>query len=158
MGWGGQQVWLERFLGSCLGAAGMWVLLRCVCNRGAASCLVCTPPPLSIQLPDPPVGTSAMSQTLVVSWGCAWGHAAALGALVAVAVLAAQGLVEVSQETLAWLPGQGVRLEARRRCKLAGNSRFVPLGQLDGATIHEVGAGAGGREGRGGRKEGMNAG
>jgi len=73
-----------------------------------------------------------------MSWKWHWAQAAALAALVALAVELLQGLVEVSCETLTFTPGQGVRLEARRRSRLNEQARVVPLSRLDCAIIHEV--------------------
>lgn len=45
---------------------------------------------------------------------------------------------QVYQETLVWLPGKGVLLQARRRCGYKGQARALKMERLEGATIHEV--------------------
>ncbi|KAL4443707.1 hypothetical protein ABPG75_011444 [Micractinium tetrahymenae] len=71
------------------------------------------------------------------NWGMTWEQAGPLGAAIALCVLLLQGFIEVHQESLAWLPGKGVLLQARRRCRFKEQTRAVPLARLDGATIHE---------------------
>ncbi len=93
-------------------------------GRSTRALLLCTPPD--------------SMQAVVMSWKWHWAQAAALAALVALAVELLQGLVEVSCETLTFTPGQGVRLEARRRSRLNEQARVVPLSRLDCAIIHEV--------------------
>lgn len=73
-----------------------------------------------------------------MNWRWSWAQAAALAAAIALAVQLLQGLVEVSCETLTFTPGQGVRFEARRRCRLNQQTRVVPCSRVDCAIIHEV--------------------
>ncbi|KAL4447202.1 hypothetical protein ABPG77_007235 [Micractinium sp. CCAP 211/92] len=80
---------------------------------------------------------AGMAAYALKSWGFAWEHAGPLGAALALVMLLVQGYVEIYQETLVWLPGKGVLLQARRRCGYKGQDRAVKLARLEGATIHE---------------------
>lgn len=74
--------------------------------------------------------------------GAGWRAALLWGGAAAAALAVARVLLAVQHESLIYIRLLGVRLSSKRRCGLWGTSRFLPLRQLSGIIIHEVGAGS----------------
>lgn len=91
--------------------------------------------------PCPPPILAPPSPAQPAAWLCglAWSPALLLGAAAGGALALARSQLAVQRECLTYVRLLGVRLETRRRCGLAGGERFLPLRQLGGIIIHEVG-------------------